>query len=111
MPQFNHAPPAAANHFTSTCAGSPPRSPIASGSALTWADGKLGSPSGFARECPKNVRTGAPFVLAKGAFADDFQVFAMEWEQGVLRWYVDGALYQRQTKWVSDGGPFPAPCD
>ncbi len=60
---------------------------------------------------PKNVHTGKPFVLAKGTFADDFHVFAMEWEAGVIRWYVDGALYQTQTQWRSDGGPFPAPFD
>jgi beta-glucanase (GH16 family) len=60
---------------------------------------------------PKNVHTGKPFVLAKGTFADDFHVFALEWKQGAIRWYVDGALYQTQTQWRSDGGPFPAPFD
>lgn len=60
---------------------------------------------------PQNVHTGKPFKLAKGTFADDFHVFALEWEQGVIRWYVDGELYQTQTQWRSDGGPFPAPFD
>jgi beta-glucanase (GH16 family) len=31
------------------------------------------------------------------AFADDFHVFAVEWEREVLRWSVDGALYQTRT--------------
>ena len=65
----------------------------------------------YGSKWPKNVRTGAPFVLPKGTFADDFHVFALEWEHGVVRWYVDGALYQTQTKWVSDGGSFPVPFD
>lgn len=60
---------------------------------------------------PKNVHTGAPFTLEKGTFADDFHVFAMEWEKGEIRWYVDGELYQTQTKWSSTGGAFPAPFD
>src|SRR5581483_9638582 len=37
---------------------------------------------------------GAPFALSGGAaFADDFHVFAVEWETNRLRWYVDGQLY------------------
>jgi len=62
-------------------------------------------------EWPKNVHTGAPFELKQGTFADDFHVFAIEWEKGAIRWYVDGALYQTQTKWSSPGGAFPAPFD
>lgn len=65
----------------------------------------------YGSKWPKNVHTGKPFVLAKGTFADDFHIFALEWEEGVIRWYVDGALYQTQTQWRSDGGAFPAPFD
>ena len=32
-----------------------------------------------------------------GKFADDFHVFAIEWEQNVVRWYVDGTLYSTKT--------------
>ncbi|MCW1926466.1 glycoside hydrolase family 16 protein [Luteolibacter arcticus] len=60
---------------------------------------------------PKNVHTGTPFELKKGTFADDFHTFAAEWEKGEIRWYVDGELYQTQTKWSSTGGQFPAPFD
>ena len=60
---------------------------------------------------PKNTHTGKSFVLPHGTFADDFHVFAIEWEAGVIRWYVDGTLYQTQTQWHSDGGTFPAPFD
>lgn len=60
---------------------------------------------------PRNVQTGKPFVLEKGTFADDFHLFALEWEAGSFRWSVDGAAYQTQTEWRSDGGAFPAPFD
>jgi beta-glucanase (GH16 family) len=33
-------------------------------------------------------------VLDAGAYADDFHVFAVEWEPRVVRWYRDGILYQ-----------------
>jgi beta-glucanase (GH16 family) len=54
---------------------------------------------------------GAPSKLAAGQrFADDYHVFAIEWEKDVVRWYVDGNLYQTRTpkdlpsgaKWVYD---------
>lgn len=36
----------------------------------------------------------APFTLASGArFADEFHIFAVEWEPNVVRFYVDGTLY------------------
>ena len=36
---------------------------------------------------------GSPSTLAQGAFADDFHVFAVEWEPKEIRWYRDGILY------------------
>jgi beta-glucanase (GH16 family) len=54
---------------------------------------------------------GASSKLAAGArFADDYHVFAIEWEKDVIRWYVDGKLYQTRkpsdlpngSKWVYD---------
>jgi beta-glucanase (GH16 family) len=32
-------------------------------------------------------------TLASGIFADDFHVFAVEWERGEIRWYRDGIHY------------------
>jgi beta-glucanase (GH16 family) len=32
-----------------------------------------------------------------GSFSDDFHVFALEWEPGAVRWYVDDALYETRT--------------
>jgi beta-glucanase (GH16 family) len=74
---------------------------------------------------------GASFALPGGArFADDFHVFALEWEPAAMRWYVDGALYQTRTpadlpagrRWAFDhpfflilnvavGGNWPGPPD
>ena len=54
---------------------------------------------------------GAPYTLTTGQrFADDFHTFAVEWEPDVVRWYVDGQLYQTRTpsdlpagsRWVFD---------
>ncbi|MEW6370381.1 MAG: glycoside hydrolase family 16 protein [Pseudomonadota bacterium] len=40
---------------------------------------------------------GSPSTLEKGAFADDFHVFAVEWEPQRIRWYRDGILYHTAT--------------
>jgi len=41
---------------------------------------------------------GGSFTLPGGArFADDFHVFAVEWEPQEIRWLVDGAVYQTRT--------------
>jgi len=60
---------------------------------------------------PGNVFSSNEYVLPSGTFNDDFHVFAVEWEFGEIRWYVDGILYATETSWFSTGGPFPAPFD
>jgi len=41
---------------------------------------------------------GTQFTLPSGQrFADDFHIFAVEWEPNILRFYVDTALYQTLT--------------
>jgi len=41
---------------------------------------------------------GGSFTLSGNAsFADDFHVFALEWEPGGVRWYVDGELFHSRS--------------
>jgi beta-glucanase (GH16 family) len=60
---------------------------------------------------PNNKHSGTQYRLPQRTFADTFHVFALEWEAGVIRWYVDDHLYQTQTKWDTTAAPFPAPFD
>lgn len=60
---------------------------------------------------PDNESSGDAYTLPSGTFADTFHVFALEWEEGVIRWFVDGVLYQVQTGWSTPAAPFPAPFD
>jgi beta-glucanase (GH16 family) len=39
----------------------------------------------------------ASYSLSTGKFADDFHVFAIEWEPAAIRFYVDGNLYDTRT--------------
>lgn len=40
---------------------------------------------------------GAPYCLPQGRAADDFHVYAVEWEPEAIRWYFDDELYQTRT--------------
>lgn len=49
---------------------------------------------------PNNRHDGTAYWLPQeeGTFADDFHVFAVEWQAGEIRWYVDGNLFKTETK-------------
>lgn len=58
----------------------------------------------YGRAWPQNVNSGADYTLPNAANpADDFHVYALEWEEGEIRWYVDGVHYatQRSSGWYS----------
>ncbi len=46
-----------------------------------------------------------------GDFTDGFHLFALEWEPGAIRWFVDGVQYQELKEWTTPGAAFPAPFD
>jgi beta-glucanase (GH16 family) len=58
---------------------------------------------------PFNAYSTSSYFLPSGTFHDDFHVFAIEWEAGEIRWYVDDLLYSTRRHWYSAGGAFPAP--
>ena len=60
---------------------------------------------------PNNQSTSNTYTLQQGTFNDDFHVFAVEWEHGTIRWYVDDVRYAQSSNWSSTGGTFPAPFD
>ena len=47
-------------------------------------------------------------------YADDFHIFAVEWEPDEICWYLDGNLFHSASEWFTTGrkdAPFPAPYD
>jgi len=55
---------------------------------------------------------GTNYVTSDTAFHRDFHIFALEWEEGKLHWYVDGELFQNlNSGWYSSAASFPAPFD
>lgn len=56
------------------------------------------------------------YILEDGNFADEFHVFACEWEPGEMRFYVDNELYFTEHEWFTkrngfDEVTYPAPYD
>lgn len=65
----------------------------------------------YGGEWPNNTFSGTPYRLPSGGFDEDFHVFAIEWEEGEIRWYVDDVHYGTKTDWYSTAAAFPAPFD
>jgi beta-glucanase (GH16 family) len=69
----------------------------------------------FGGVSPANQQSGASFKLPSGSFADDFHVFALEWDTTEFRWFVDDSLYSTKTQSVwyttATDAPRPAPFD
>ena len=45
-------------------------------------------------------------IIPSNDLSTNFHTFAVEWEAGEIRWYIDDVLYstQRQTEWMTCGG-------
>ncbi len=62
----------------------------------------------YGRAWPNNASSGAAYKLPDGSNpADDFHTYAIEWQEGEIRWYLDGYLYatqrQSEVKYNRDG--------
>ncbi|WP_394200919.1 family 16 glycosylhydrolase [Shewanella waksmanii] len=58
----------------------------------------------YGRPWPENVYSGSAYRLPNDVSpADDFHTYAIEWQQGEIRWYVDDVHYATQTQsdWYS----------
>ncbi len=60
---------------------------------------------------PLNTYSGNSTNLPVGSANSEFHTYAVEWQAGEIRWYIDGALYATQNAWYSTSGIFPAPFD
>jgi beta-glucanase (GH16 family) len=41
----------------------------------------------------------------------DFHVYALEWDETEMRWYVDDILFAMQNNWSTTSASFPVPFD
>lgn len=64
----------------------------------------------FGGRSPNNVFSGEQYRVATDVTAD-FHVYALEWDETEIRWYVDGILFAVRNTWSTTAAPFPAPFD
>jgi beta-glucanase (GH16 family) len=60
---------------------------------------------------PGNTYLTANYSYPEGDSSESWHTYAVEWESGEIRWYVDDELYSTQTDWYSAGRKYPAPFD
>ena len=61
-------------------------------------------------EWPNNLSTGNQYLVPTDA-TTDFHVYALEWDETEMRWFVDDVLYAMQNLWSTPSAAFPAPFD
>ncbi|GGM28801.1 hypothetical protein GCM10011351_13500 [Paraliobacillus quinghaiensis] len=77
----------------------------------------IGGAIHYGGQWPNNTYTAKDYHFPDGQDITDFNVYAVEWEPGEIRWYVNGDLYQTLNNWntTSKGNPakfaYPAPFD
>ena len=74
-----------------------------SANATDWIGGTIH----FGGSWPDNTHSGGTYSLGGTNFADDFHVYAIEWEPEEIRWYVDDVHYltRYSSQWYSDNAP------
>ena len=67
----------------------------------------------FGGSWPNNESKGTYYNTTGWPFWQEFYDYALEWEEGEMRWYINDQLYQTlgQGDWRTPGYPFPAPFD
>lgn len=63
----------------------------------------------YGQPWPDNKHTGGHIIKQPGKWSDNFHTYAVEWEAGEIRWYLDNMLYS--TKTVADVAPEDWPFD
>jgi beta-glucanase (GH16 family) len=58
-----------------------------------------------------DVHSGAQAAITGNDYSRDYHVYAVEWEEKEIRWYVDGTYYGSIHTWHTPGGAYPAPFD
>jgi beta-glucanase (GH16 family) len=52
----------------------------------------------FGNPSPNNASTTKDFTLSAGGLNDDFHVYALEWSENDIKWFIDGYLYSTKTR-------------
>lgn len=65
--------------------------------------GQIGGTLHYGKVWPNNTYKSQDYNFPEGTDITDFHVYSLEWEPGVMRWYVDEECYFTFDKWFSQG--------
>ena len=63
----------------------------------------------YANASTNHLQATAVLALPNYGSVTNFHTYRFDWSTNLVRWYVDGLLYETQTNWSSPIGPYPAP--
>ncbi|WP_147803940.1 glycoside hydrolase family 16 protein [Alkalicoccus halolimnae] len=72
---------------------------------------KVGAAIHYGDLWPANTYSEESYQFPEGQSTTDFNEYAIEWEPGEIRWYVNDELYSTKTEWGTKYGEYPAPFD
>ena len=72
---------------------------------------KVGAAIHYGDLWPDNTYSEESYQFPEGQSTTEFNEYAIEWEPGEIRWYVNDELYSTKTEWSTAYGKFPAPFD
>ena len=71
----------------------------------------------YGQNWPNNVYKGQEYIFPEETDITDYHLYSLEWEPGILRWYIDNECYHTTEQWFSKGPAsaadytWPAPFD
>ncbi|MBP7478849.1 MAG: family 16 glycosylhydrolase [Spirochaetaceae bacterium] len=71
----------------------------------------------YGEQWPGQKNSGSMYKFPEGEDGTGFHTYAVEWEPGIIRWYVDNNLFYETSSWWSmapeaeEPFPYPAPYD
>lgn len=60
---------------------------------------------------PNNTYTHFDYIFSSGQGIDNFHLYAVEWDETEIRWFVNNHLFGRTSNWFSSNADYPAPFD
>ena len=65
----------------------------------------------YGGQWPNNTYSFGTHTFPLGQSINEFHTYAIEWEENVIRWYINDNLFYQTSDWYSENGAYPAPFD
>lgn len=63
----------------------------------------------YGGEWPRNTYSYGTYTFPQGKSIHEFHVYAIEWTENKIQWFINDQLYYETTDWYSENGAYPAP--